>query len=56
MKLPSRKWWFILLGGFALLALIAVVVLPLLVDVDRYRGLIQSKAEEALGREVMSKA
>ena len=53
MKLPSRKWWLILLGGFALLALIAAVVLPLLVDVDRYRGLIESKAEEALGREVV---
>ncbi len=25
---------------------------PLLVDVDRYRGLIQARAEEALGREV----
>ena len=52
MKLPSRKWWFILLGGFVLLLLIALVALPLLIDVDRYRGLIQTQAEEALGREV----
>jgi uncharacterized protein involved in outer membrane biogenesis len=49
--MPSRKWWFIL-GGLAILLLVAVVALPLLVDVNRYRGLIQAKAEEALGREV----
>jgi len=51
VKLPSRKWWFIL-GGAAILLLIALVALPFLVDVNRYRGLIQSKAEDALGREV----
>jgi len=52
MKLPSRKWWLVFLGGGALLLVVALVVLPLLIDVDRYRGTIQSKAEEALGREV----
>ena len=32
--------------------MIALVALPFLADVDRYRGLIEARAEEALGREV----
>lgn len=38
--------------GLVGLALAAAIVLPLVVDANRYRGLIQTKAEEALGRKV----
>ncbi|HEY3176621.1 MAG TPA: AsmA family protein [Candidatus Polarisedimenticolia bacterium] len=43
----------LIIAGAALAILIgAALVLPLLVDVNRYRDLIQTKATEALGREV----
>ncbi|HKQ60837.1 MAG TPA: AsmA family protein, partial [Candidatus Polarisedimenticolaceae bacterium] len=46
-----RKLWIGLLV-LAGLPVLAVLLLPWLVDVDRYRGLIQQKAEAALGRPV----
>ncbi len=42
----------IALGVLLALILLAVLVLPLVVDANRYRGLIESKAEKALGRDV----
>ena len=49
--MPSRKI-LIVLGVVAALIVIGLLALPALIDVDRYRGLIQTKAQEALGREV----
>jgi uncharacterized protein involved in outer membrane biogenesis len=41
------------LGGSVLvLGILALLLVPMLVDVNRYRDLIEGKAEEALGREV----
>lgn len=40
------------LAGVAALVLLGFVVLPFLVDADRYRGLIETRAEKTLGREV----
>jgi len=51
MAARNRKLW-IGLGAAALVLLVAVAALPLLVDVNRYRGLIEAQAEQALGREV----
>lgn len=51
MKRIPRKLWLIL-GIPALLALVAVAALPLLVDPNRYRGLIETRAQENLGRDV----
>jgi uncharacterized protein involved in outer membrane biogenesis len=51
MKKPSKKLW-IVLGGVVGLVLVLVIALPLLIDVNRYRGLIENKAQDALGREV----
>ena len=51
MKKPSKKLLFVL-GGVAGLIVILLVAIPLLIDVNRYRGLIEGKAQEALGREV----
>jgi len=39
-------------AGVIVLLLLLALALPLLVDVNRYRGLIQTKAEAALGRKV----
>jgi len=51
MKKPSKKLVFVL-GGVAGLIVILLITIPLLIDVNRYRGLIEGKAQEALGREV----
>jgi len=51
MKKPSKKLLFVL-GGVVGLILILLITVPLLIDVNRYRGLIEGKAQEALGREV----
>lgn len=40
------------IGIVLLVALVAVVAIPLLVPVERYRGLIESQAEKMTGREV----
>ena len=51
MKKFRHKLWL----GLALavtVILLVVLALPFLVDADRYRGLIEEKAEEALGRDV----
>ena len=42
----------IVLGGLVGLVVVAVLALVLLVDVDAYRGVIETKAEEALGRDI----
>jgi len=39
-------------GGVLALGLLALLLLPMLVDVNRYRDVIERRAEEALGREV----
>jgi uncharacterized protein involved in outer membrane biogenesis len=51
MTKPSKKLMFVL-GGVGGLILILLITIPLLIDVNRYRGLIEGKAQEALGREV----
>ncbi len=51
MKKIPRKLW-LSLGAVVVLILAAALALPFLVDVDRFRGLIEARAEEALGREV----
>lgn len=49
--MTRRRLW-IALGAVAAAGLIAVLAVPRLADVNRYRGLIESKVEQALGREV----
>jgi len=39
-------------GGFLALGVLALLLIPMLVDVNRYRDVIERRAEEALGREV----
>ncbi len=46
-----KKLWIALAALLALI-LLAVLVLPLVFDANRYRGLIESRAEKALGRDV----
>ena len=46
-----RKLW-IALGALGALVVIGLVALPFLIDVNRYRGLIENRAEQALGRDV----
>ena len=48
----SRKTLAFITLAIAALLLTGLAVLPLFIDVNEYRGLIQSKAEEALGRKV----
>src|SRR6266404_3175566 len=42
----------IIVGSLIGLFLIAVVVLPMVIDAERFRPLVQSQAKAALGREV----
>ena len=51
---PRRWRWFLLgiLGAILGLALVLVLILPRLVDADRYRGRIEQEAETRLGRDV----
>jgi len=44
------KWILIGGGGFLLLLIAAVVLIPLLVDVNRYKPQIEAKVQEATGR------
>ncbi len=46
----NKRW--IGLAAVLALFLVAVLVLPYLFDANRYRGLIESRAEKALGRDV----
>ena len=46
------KWMGIAVGGLALLAVLAVVALPSLVNLDRYRTVLAQRVGRALGREV----
>lgn len=50
--MTRRRGFWLASAVVAALVLIAVLVLPLLLDVNRYRGLIESRAEQALGHEV----
>ncbi len=46
------KWASIGIGGLLLLAVLAVVLLPAVVNLERYRTLLAQRAGRALGREV----
>ena len=46
-----RRWPWILLGVVALLAVVLAVALPMLLDVERHRGRIESALREATGWE-----
>jgi uncharacterized protein involved in outer membrane biogenesis len=51
--MKKRTRLLLMVAGGALAVLVVLLIaLPHLVDVNRYRGLITAKAEEALGREV----
>ena len=55
MHQPRRRFpkRLLIIGGIlAAVLVVAAVALPYLIDVNQYRGLIQSKAEEAIGRKV----
>ncbi len=47
-----KKKLFWTLGGVVVLAMVAIVVLPHLVDAESYRGLLRSNLERQLGRPV----
>jgi AsmA protein len=47
-----RRWPWLLLGGFAALAVAAVVVVPGLIDVERYRGRVEEALRSATGWDV----
>lgn len=46
-----RRWPWFLLGGLAILLLLAAIVLPSLLDVENYRGRIEQALEQATGWE-----
>jgi AsmA protein len=46
------KWMCVGIGGLLLLAVLAVVLLPPLVNLERYRTLLAQRVGRALGREV----
>lgn len=52
--MPRRavKWALVLGGGMAALLLLALVLLPSLLNMERYRGLMAGRISRALGREV----
>ena len=47
-----RKRLLYLVGGLVAIAFIGMAVLPFLIDVNQYRGLIQSQLEDKLKRKV----
>jgi len=48
----SRKRVLIVAGALFAIVIVAALALPMLVDANKYRGLVQTKAEAALGRRV----
>ena len=48
----AMKWVAIAIGGIFVLAVLAALVLPSLVNLERYRAALASRAGKALGREV----
>ncbi len=46
------KWVGLGLGGILVLAVLAAFILPALVNLERYRGILAGRAGKALGREV----
>src|SRR5262245_56520816 len=52
VRLGARAKIAIAVGAIVLLVLVAALALPLLLDVNQYRELIQRKAEGAIGRRV----
>ncbi len=46
------KWVALGIGGILLLGMLAVLALPSIVNLERYRGALASRAGKALGREV----
>jgi AsmA protein len=46
------KWLGLALGGIIVLLVLAALLLPALVNLDRYRGVLASRVSKALGREV----
>src|ERR1700727_1292641 len=48
----SRRTLFVVLGSIAALILIAIVSIPLFLNADKFRGLIESELSTSLGRKV----
>jgi AsmA protein len=46
------KWVGLAIGGIVVLAVLAALLLPVLVNLDRYRAVLASRVGKALGREV----
>lgn len=44
------KWFGIIIGAMVVLIVVAILVVPMFVDVQKYRPLIEEKVEEATGR------
>jgi AsmA protein len=47
-----RKHWLLITGGVAAVALVALAVLPFLIDVNRFRPTLEAEASASLGRTV----
>lgn len=52
MVIRVVKWLGLALGGIVILLVLAALLLPTLVNLDRYRGVLASRVSKALGREV----
>jgi len=48
----ALRWVGIVLGGIVVLAVLAALLLPTLVNLERYRSVLASRVAKALGREV----
>lgn len=46
----ALKWLLIVIGGLAALVIIALLVAPMFIDVQKYRPMIEEKVTEATGR------
>lgn len=48
----ALRWLALVVGGIVVLAVLAALLLPSLVNLDRYRGVLAARVGKALGREV----
>ena len=44
------KWLFIVVGGLVALIVVALLVIPLFVDVEQYKPMIESRVSDLTGR------